>query len=391
MPASELIDAVDRLPALRREWDDLAVAVGRPGSAPDLLLAWLRHMAPAGSAPRVVSVREAGRLVGLAPFLVHPGPRGRPLARLLATPSMPQRSCVLALPGHEDAVCAAVARELAASRPRPAVLSLERIDRGASWPGRMAGAWPGPGRARLLWDQRVPGPGITIGPDGFDAWLSGRSTGFRRKHRLTRRRLAERGAAIVRASDAAGVRRGLEAFGRLHGARWGERSRLWRPDSLAMLQEAGEALLREHRFRLYAVEADDEIVATMILFAAGGQVVAWNGGWNPAWARERPSAALLDHAIEECFALGDRHLDLGEADQPYKTRLADRDDPVAWATVLPRGASYPLMRAVTAPERLRGRARTAARRLPPGVQRALRDARGRLTDRAGEREPGVGR
>ena len=105
--------------------------------------------------------------------------------------------------------------------------------------------------------------------------------------------------------------------------------------------------------------------------------MAWNGAWQPDWGPVRPMMALFYRAIEDCFALGDRRLDFGEGQQHYKLRLADVHDPVAWATLLPRGASYPLMRAVTAPRRLRGRARMAARRLPPGIQDGLRRARRR--------------
>jgi CelD/BcsL family acetyltransferase involved in cellulose biosynthesis len=173
------------------------------------------------------------------------------------------------------------------------------------------------------------------------------------------------------------MERALRAFGRMHELRWGDRSRLWRPDALAMLREAGERMRGSGRLRLYALEADGGVAATLFVFAAGGEAMAWNGAWQPDWAPVRPMMALFYRAIEDCFEMGDRRLDFGEGEQHYKLRLADQQDPVAWATILPRGRDYPLMRLATAPRRLRGRARMAARRLPPGAQARLRRLRAR--------------
>ncbi|HSJ72734.1 MAG TPA: GNAT family N-acetyltransferase, partial [Miltoncostaeaceae bacterium] len=330
MPTAELLDERS-LDDIEREWDELAVACARPGSAPALLMAWWRHLAPTGARARVVAVREGGRLVGLAPFLVHDGPLGRPAARLFGTPSLPQRATILAAPGHEAAVWPLVARTLGRSEPRPAVVSLERVDGDAAWPRALARAWPAPAGARRLWEFRIPGQALSMRAGSFDAWMAGRSHNARRDVRRTARRVERRGATIVRADGREQMERALEAFGRLHELRWGGRSRLWRPDALAMLREAGEGLRGSGRIRLYAMEADGGIVATLVVFAAGGEAMAWNGAWEPDWAPVRPMMALFYRAIEDCFALGDRRLDFGEGEQQYKLRLTDARDPVAWA------------------------------------------------------------
>src|SRR5262245_10823973 len=377
MATAELLDE-GSLHGIEREWDELAVDCARPGSAPALLMAWWRHLSPPGARARVVAVREGGRLVGRAPFLLHDGPLGRPAARLFGTPSLPQRATILTAPGHEAAVWPLVAQTLGRSEPRPAVVALERVDGDADWPRALARAWPAAARARLLWEFRIPGQALSMEAGSFDAWMAGRSHNARRDVRRTARRVEKRGGTIVRADGREEMERTLEAFGRLHEVRWGERSRLWHPDALAMLHEAGERMRGTGRLRLYALEADGQVVAALIVFAAGGEAMAWNGAWRPDWGPVRPMMALFYRAIEDCFAAGDRRLDFGEGEQHYKLRLTDARDPVAWGTLLPRGASYPLMRAATAPRRLRGRARMAARRLPPGVQDRLRRARRRL-------------
>ena len=379
MATAELLVDSEALEQLRPEWDRLAVECARPCSAPALLLAWWRHVAPAAAQPRVVAVHEGGRLVGLAPFLVEPGRLGRSQARFLGTPTMPQRSCILASAGYEAAVCAAAASALGRSEPRPAVLILERIDAAATWPATLAASWPAPARARLIRGMRVPGRVLSMEAGSFEAWLDGRSRNFRREVRRTAHRVAAAGGRIERAEDPAASARALDAFERLHGARWGDRSRLWRPETMAMLREAAEELVGPARMRLYTVTGPEGIVATLILFAAGGEVTGWNGGWDPAWAAQRPSTALTHRAVADCFELGDRRLDWGENAPLAKLRLSDGDDPLAWATVLPRDVSYPLVRAATVPARFRGHVRMAVRRLPPPVHRALRDAHRRLS------------
>ena len=69
--------------------------------------------------------------------------------------------------------------------------------------------------------------------------------------------------------------------------------------------------------------------------------MAWNGAWEPDWSQVRPMMGLFYRAIEDCFALGDRRLDFGEGEQHYKLRLADQQDPVAWATHPAAGARLP--------------------------------------------------
>jgi CelD/BcsL family acetyltransferase involved in cellulose biosynthesis len=392
MPTADLLVDEAGLAAVEGEWDELAVACARPGSMPGLLMAWWRHMRPPDAAPRVVTVREGGRLVGLAPFLVHGGPGGRAALRLFGTPSLPQRAGILAAPGHEAAVWVQVARALGRSQPRPAVVSLERVDANASWPRAVARAWPGPGQARLLREFRIPGQAVTMRAGSWDAWLAARSHNARRDVRRTAKRIEKRDGVVTRADDAPALDRAIEAFGSLHELRWGDRSRLWHPEALAMLRDAGGSLLASRRLRLYAIEAEGRVVATLIVFAAGGEAMAWNGAWEPDWGRTRPMMGLFYRAIEDCFALGDRRLDFGEGEQHYKLRLADQQDPVAWETILPRGRDYPLMRLATAPRRLRGRARMALRRLPPDVQARLRRLRaGRaaepVSDEGGEAVP----
>ena len=375
MTAVELHEDPEELERLRDEWDALAVACARPGSSAPLLIAWWRNLAPASACLRVVSVRRDGRLVGLAPLFLNRGPLGLPALRFLGTPHMPQRHAILAAPGEEREVMRAVGAALAASRPRPVSLGLERIDAAATWPSALAGSWPAPLGAALACEFSVSAPVLTMNGGRFDDWLAGKSSNFRKEVRRTRRKLEASGARVHRVRDAAALERALTAFARLHGAHWGDRSKLWRPPTLGMLREAGETMVPEGRMRVYTVEADGEAIAVELLFAAGGEVASWNTAWDPAWADERPSMGALYQAIEDCFEGGDRRLDLGEGKQPYKLRLADDDEPVSWMTLIPRGAAFPLAQAVAAPRRIHRAVRTLVQRLPPPTRQRIAAAR----------------
>lgn len=375
---TELVEDETGLELIRDEWDHLAVACRRPGSRAHLLIAWWRHLAPRDALTRVVLVREGERLIGLAPFLISRAPFGIFRAGLFGTPSMPQRLGILSRPEDAERVAAAVASALAASHPRPAVIDLDRIDAADPVTPFLARRWPAALGARLHQPLTVSAPVLSLGADGFEAWLAGKSRNFRKELRRTRRGLEQRGARIAPVEDVDGLDRAIDAFRRLHGQHWGSRSSLWTPQACAMLREAGERMIGSGGMRVYTVEAGGEIVAVEILFAAGGEVASWNTGWDPAWAEERVSMAGLFAAIEDCFERCDTRLDFGEGTQPYKLRLADGDDPVAWATVLARGASYPAASALTAGARWKRTARGAARRLPEPAAARMRSVRSAL-------------
>ncbi|MGD9695175.1 MAG: GNAT family N-acetyltransferase [Thermoleophilia bacterium] len=361
------------LEALHDEWDALAVRCGRPGSSPDLLLAWWRHLRPPGAAARVVAVRDGdGALVGVAPLLVADGPMRLPFMRFLGTPSMPQRAGIVARAEDEGPVAAAVAEALGNSSPRPAAVSLDRIDADRAWPGILAGAWPGRHGAHIFREFRVPVPTLSTASGDVERWRATRSSNTRHAATATRRRLAARGAEVRRLEHPDELGPALAAFARLQAQRWGPRSQLWLPPSIAMLREAGVAMLGAGRMRVYAVTDGAEVGAVAILFAAGGEVLAWNGAWDPGWARERPFMAALDRAIEDCFAEGDRRLDFGEGDQPFKLRLADGEDAISWTTMLARGRGHRRAWAATARTRWTLGLRARARRLPPPAQQAIR-------------------
>jgi CelD/BcsL family acetyltransferase involved in cellulose biosynthesis len=156
-----------------------------------------------------------------------------------------------------------------------------------------------------------------------------------------------------RLSTAATLRSDVEAFRRLHLARWegrGVSSMLEYGDALApMTEDTAAELLPLGRFRLRMLEVAGEAVSAQLFTTAGGEVMYVNGGWDEAFARLRPPMLAILDEIEAAFDRGERRLDLGPGEQPYKLRFADGNDPVAWTVLLVPGRRMAQTAARTAP------------------------------------------
>src|SRR5215208_3358659 len=88
------------------EWDALAVAAGRPFSAPVWMLAWWEHLAPPEAALRLVLVREGDSLLGVVPCHLASTATRVPVLRLLGA-GFTARMEPLARPGRESEVARA--------------------------------------------------------------------------------------------------------------------------------------------------------------------------------------------------------------------------------------------------------------------------------------------
>jgi CelD/BcsL family acetyltransferase involved in cellulose biosynthesis len=374
--AAELVDDAARLDAVRAEWDALAVADERPLAAPSWLLAWWRNMAPEAARLRAVLAWDGDRLAGIAPFY---GVRRRGLEelRLLGT-GMSVRNAPLAVAGWEAPVATAVAQALARAAPRPSVVHLDQIDAGSPWPELLARGWPGPVPPRRMREKGAAAPTVQLAGRTFDDWMASRGTRTRRNLRKAQRKADELGATMRVATTPDELRRALEAYHRLHRLQWGSRSPLSGEGGLRMMLEAGTELLPQGRFRAWSLEHEGAVITCCIFVTAGREVAAWSYGWDPAWADLSPGLLGLVAGFRDGFDLGARRVDLGEDELVYKPRLADRDDPIAWDRLYPRDARYPLVLAVTLPERARRAAASAVRRLPTPVADRIGAARERL-------------
>jgi CelD/BcsL family acetyltransferase involved in cellulose biosynthesis len=381
MPETELIADLGRLAALAPEWDELAVAAGLPQMSPAWILAWWRHIAPAGAVPRTVAVRDGGRLVGLAPYYVELGGGGRVDYRLPGI-ELAGRLEPLALHGREWEVAEAVGRALMDATPRPDALLLEAAPIDGQWSIALRDTWPGALRPPL-WVTLVDGsPFISLSEPTFEEWLAGRGSNLRRQMRRMRRKFEEAGGT-VRVATHDTLAQDADTFAQLHAARWegrgttnlvalGERF-------TAFLRDAGGELLATSRLTILTLELGGEPIAGQLLISAGGTALAVNGGWDERHARLRPASLCMLYTVELLYARGERRLDLGVGEQEHKLRFADGNAPLLWGVLMAPGARLPLTAARTAPTLAQARLRESARRMLSERQvERLRTARQRL-------------
>jgi len=381
VPESEIVTHLSALAPVEPEWDRLTVTNALPLTAPAWVHAWARHLAPSDVEPRVVLVRDGDELVGVAPYFVHRGTLGRRDYRQ-AGAGLFQRIAPLAVPGREEEVAELMAGALAAARPYPDLVTLEGASSASPWRTLLRERWPGPRPAHKYETSELSAPVVTLSAPSFEDWLAAKSSNFRGQMRRLRRQLEQAGGRS-RLATSATLAGDLEAFMRLHSARWEGRgvsnlAALGAP-LLEALVEAGSAHVDAGRFRLWILEVEGEAVGAQIFMAAGGEVTYWNGGWDERFSRIKPPMQALLSAVEDGFARGDRRLDLGGGDPDYKLRFADADDPLSWGGVRTPGRRAPLVGLSLAPAAGRVALRSELRRRLSEEQLArVRRLRGRL-------------
>lgn len=381
MLEAELITELDSLESFTREWDALAVADNEPQMSPAWIIAWWRHLAPPQAKPRVVAVREQGRLIGLAPFFVDHEVRGR-IDYRLADIRIFGRLTPLAAPGREWDAAGAVGRMFAEAHPPPDLVALEALPLASPWTVALRDRWPS--RIRPLTSQYlVCGcPTVSLRDRSFDDWLASKSSNFRGQMRRLSRRFEAQGGA-TRTSTAATLKADVDALVRLHGSRWegrGNSNLVAFGERLSpMLCKVGEQLLESGRFRLRMLEIEGEPISAQLFLAAGERVLYVNGGWDERFAQLKPPMLGLLGAVEDAFERGDQTLDLGLGEQQYKLRFADGNDPVAWSVLMVPSRRLPLTWARTTPMLVQNAARDAVKRgLSPAQANRLRELRDRI-------------
>jgi CelD/BcsL family acetyltransferase involved in cellulose biosynthesis len=378
--ATELFEDLAALDELRTDWDRLAVACELPLMAPDLVLAWWQHRAPGGAEPRVVVVRERGELIGIAPFFVVRGRPGRIDYRLPGI-DLGTRLAPLAAASREWEVAGEVTSALAEASPRADLIALESLPSGSPWLTALRDQWPG--RLRPLSSlYNVRGSPTVALRGSFAEWLADRSPSFRKNQRRRRRMLTEAGGTM-RLGTIDTLTEDIGTLMRLHTERWRGRGTsslvAHKDDLMEMLQAAGRELTPSGRFRIWLMEIDGQPVWANLFLSAGGELLAVNGGWDERWRKLSPATLGMIHAIEDAFERGERRLDLGVGENPYKLEFADGNDPVGWGILVPSGRRMALTALRTSPMLANSAARRTARRtLAPRHLETLRGLRHRL-------------
>jgi CelD/BcsL family acetyltransferase involved in cellulose biosynthesis len=379
MLTTDLIEDAAGLEPWVERWDRLAIELEQPYCTPSWMLAWWRHAVTGTAKLRTVVVSDGDELVGIAPYFAQVESLGRVEYRILGA-GQAHRIAPLAKPGREEEVASAMAEAFSRARPRPSRFLMEALDAASPWPDLLRRAWPGALRPGKRATVTMAAPTLRLEGTDYESWYESRSSNFRQKMRQKRRQMERRGGEIRMVTEPAEVELALDAMFRLHRERWAERGL---EGSLhhgveEHLRDVVAQLLPSERARLWAIVADGEVVCVHLFFIAGRGVASWGGGFDPAWKDVSPAQLAILAAVEDLWARGERRLDWGGGPLDYKLRFSDGDEPIAWVSLMPKTARYPLTQAQLLPQTTRFAIRGLARRLPDPALERIRDLRRRV-------------
>ncbi|WP_127501041.1 GNAT family N-acetyltransferase [Actinoplanes solisilvae] len=365
---TEVLTDVAELAGLRAEWDALAVAAGRPYSAPGWALPWWSAARPPGAELRAIAVWDENELVGMAACYVTRDRFGIATWRLLADVTSSFVEPVAAA-GRKVEVAAAIARAMRGADPAVDVLSMSAVPRAGGWASLARQRWAGP-RPVLAAVSETRAPFVDLPGGDFDAWLSGRTSKFRKALRARQREIARDGGTFRRATTTAEMAAAVDDLTRLHLGRWQLRggSAAITPEVVTMLHGATRSL-DPSRLHLWTLDVGGTAVGAALFVAAGDEVHYWLGGFDEDWAKRSPSTVLLVEAVRHAAREGYRRFSLGPGTGSYKYRLATGEETLEAVDLVPRGLRFPYVRLCQSPYRFY---RLAANHTPPTVKQRLR-------------------
>lgn len=307
------ITDVDSLAALVPAWWDVWRRAPRATffQSPAWLVSWWHAFAPGRLA--VVAAREAGELVGVAPFYLETGRAGRRLLPL-----------GIAVSDYLDVL---LAPECAAAAGAALVAHIGRANSWDTWemeelpPDAAALALPCPAGAAEASAAHSACPVLAL-PDRPERIGEVVSKHKLRNARQARARALRRGGLDVERAGAGGAAAdALDLLVALHARRW---TRSGQPGVLAApeVREFHRRVVAEPRtaefLRLYVVRIGGAPAAVLYGFLHGSRFYAYLIGVDPDYAFESPGTIAVEHVIADAIGDGAREFHFLRGREPYK-------------------------------------------------------------------------
>jgi len=314
------ISDIDSLEHLVPEWWDLwrRIPSATPFQSPAWLLPWWRAFEPGSLL--VITVREARRLVGVAPFYIEQGALGRRV--LPIGTSVTDYSDVLLDLDCIEAAGRALVEHLASKH------SWTEWELADLAPGASALHLPEPPGCTASLHPASPCPVLAL-PRDFDALLRVLSAHKRNNLQNARNRAKRRGKLHFIQADAASASSLLESLMQLHVRRWtdrGEQGVFSDPRVRAFHGEAIPLLEAADLVRLSALEISGRTAAVHYGLSAKGRAYSYITGFDPEFSFESPGGLLLAHVISQSIAEGatEFHFLRGQEKYKYEWGATDR-------------------------------------------------------------------
>lgn len=176
-------------------------------------------------------------------------------------------------------------------------------------------------------------PVVPLG-GSFDAYLHAlpkkERHEVRRKARNFARDLPSGTLRILTARDDALA--ALPDFFRLHRLSAPDKERFLTPDVEQFFREMTAAMADAGWLRLYFLVVDSQPVAAMFTLAAGGRLLVYNSGFDPAYGRVSVGMVLTGMVIEDAANTGLTLCDFLRGNEAYKYRFGATDTPI-WRAI----------------------------------------------------------
>lgn len=320
--AVQVVSDLADLERLAPEWQALwqRCPDARVFQRPEWLVPWHRHLGP--TAARVLVIRSGDRLVGLVPLTSYRRQHERALGLLGGGVS--DVLDALVDPEHDDAVAAALQRDLARALDPWDVLDLERLP-GVSPLLRL----PLP-RTESEVSLQVACPILRLPSCAADLrdvvsrrLLAAVDDAWRRLSRTAQVTL-ERVSADEVAPTLDELWRLVRARGRCPGQRPGLETaavQRFHADAASAFGPAGH-------LRLHVLRVDGRVVGVLYALRERRRVTIYVSAHDPALDAFVPADLLVRAAIEDAIGSGATHVDFLAGRAPYKYRWGGRDEPL---------------------------------------------------------------
>ncbi|HEU4642437.1 MAG TPA: GNAT family N-acetyltransferase [Gemmatimonadaceae bacterium] len=320
-PRARVLTELAELEHIRAEWEALweRSPCSTPFHAPAWIVAWWRHLG--GGALRVIELRRAGRLVGMAPLFVHALDDGRRRLAFVGD-GISDMGGALLEGGMERAGARLILATIAARRAEWELCELREL-RG----GDPLLAVPLPEELGGAAEPVSVAPWLPLA-GSFEDMLPDMSPSHRRKLHQAENRIQRAGGARFTVARDAEWRAMLGALFRLHERRWRERGEsgvLADARVRAMHLEVAPAMLARGYLRLFTLHVGERLAAVLYGFACHERLYCYLQGIDPAASHCSPGVALLRRVIEHAIGEGVREIELLRGAEAYKYRWGARD------------------------------------------------------------------
>jgi CelD/BcsL family acetyltransferase involved in cellulose biosynthesis len=321
------------------EWERLFDAddEATPFSSPGWARAWWRHWA-GDIDPFIVTARQDGRLVGLAPLVL--GRRGP--FRVLSEVGRPPGNYwdVVCEPAARAQAGAAVMRELAAHRSEWHALLLGGVREGSATEHAVLSAGL-PVRRR----RPTPYPGIEL-PGTFDEYLAALPRKRRKDLRRHLRRLDDGRLELRHVRDPEDVRAAMDRWQDIRVRWWRHRGKHMDPEHasarfLDFMRDAMVELVPSGLGEVWELRQDGEVVGVEVNLADRRCYYSWMGAYDPAVSHLGLGKLAIGESIRESIEAGRDYFDLMVGDEDYKYWYGATDRHCRWTMV---GNGGPLSR-----------------------------------------------